>query len=173
VTALGFTPATPADIECLVELERRCFADPWGRESVAGELAAGGGSSVVLRDPEAGGRPIAYLFYRLVDTEAELFRVAVAPELRRRGIGAALIGEFVRQARARGVQAAVLEVGAANAAALALYRAAGFTPVGARRGYYAGGREDAVILKLELTARSADGSSPRCPNPDLVEQEDP
>ncbi|MCU0578714.1 MAG: GNAT family N-acetyltransferase, partial [Desulfobacterota bacterium] len=57
---------------------------------------------------------------------AELFRVAVAPELRRRGIGGALVAEFLRQARGRGMRSAVLEVGAANAAALALYRAAGF-----------------------------------------------
>jgi ribosomal protein S18 acetylase RimI-like enzyme len=52
------------------------------------------------------------------------------------------------------MHAAVLEVGAANAGALALYRRSGFRPVGTRRGYYNGGREDAVILKLELTESS-------------------
>lgn len=158
MAAPDFTPATAADIEGLVELERRCFVEPWGRESVAGELAAGGGAGIVLREPAAGGPPVAFLFYRLVDTEAELFRVAVAPELRRRGIGKALVAEFLRQARNRGMRSAVLEVGAANAAALALYRAAGFQTAGVRRGYYAGGREDAVVLKLELTSESLDST---------------
>jgi ribosomal-protein-alanine N-acetyltransferase len=157
VAAPAFTPATPADLEGLAELERRCFAEPWGRESVAGELAAVGGAGIVLRDP-AAGRPVAFLFYRLLDTEAELFRVAVAPELRRRGIGAALVAEFLRQARGRGMRSAVLEVGAANAAALSLYRAAGFETAGVRRGYYAGGREDAVILKLELRSDPLDST---------------
>jgi ribosomal-protein-alanine N-acetyltransferase len=155
VTAPTFTPATPADIDGLLDLERRCFPQPWGRESIAGELAAEGGASLVLHDPEADGRTLACLFCRFIDLEAHLFRVAVSPELRRRGIGAALVGEFIRQACGRGMHAAVLEVGAANAGALALYRRSGFRPVGTRRGYYNGGREDAVILKLELT-----GSSP-------------
>ncbi|MCU0564782.1 MAG: ribosomal protein S18-alanine N-acetyltransferase [Desulfobacterales bacterium] len=171
MAAPTFTPATPADLEGLLELERRCFAEPWGLESVARELAAGGGAGIVLREPAAAGRPVAFLFYRLVDTEAELFRVAVAPELRRRGIGGALVAEFLRQARGRGMRSAVLEVGAANAAALALYRAAGFETAGVRRGYYAGGREDAVILKLELRSDSPDSDC--CPNPDPIEQEDP
>jgi ribosomal-protein-alanine N-acetyltransferase len=154
VAAPTFTPATPVDIDGLLDLERRCFPQPWGRESIAGELAAEGGASLVLRDPEADDRTLACLFYRFIDVEAHLFRVAVSPELRRRGIGAALVGEFIRQARGRGMHAAVLEVGAANAGALALYRRCGFRPVGTRRGYYNGGREDAVILKLELTERS-------------------
>jgi [ribosomal protein S18]-alanine N-acetyltransferase len=154
VTAPTFTPALPADIDELLDLERRCFPQPWGRESIAGELAATGGASLVLRDPEADGRPVACLFCRFVDTEAHLFRVAVSPDRRRRGIGAALVSEFIRQARARGMQAAVLEVGAANVGALALYRTAGFQPVATRRGYYGGGTEDAVILKLDLAVSS-------------------
>jgi ribosomal-protein-alanine N-acetyltransferase len=39
-----------------------------------------------------------------------------------------------------------------NAAALALYRRAGFGAIGVRRAYYPahGGREDAVVLELAL-----------------------
>jgi ribosomal-protein-alanine N-acetyltransferase len=73
-------------------------------------------------------------------------------------MGAALVAEFLRQARNRGMRTAVLEVAAANAAALALYRAAGFETAGVRRGYYAGGREDAVILKLELRSDPLDST---------------
>ena len=49
----------------------------------------------------------------------------------------------------------LLEVRPSNEAARALYAAAGFTEIGIRKGYYpdGGGREDAVVLQLEL-ARS-------------------
>jgi ribosomal-protein-alanine N-acetyltransferase len=45
-----------------------------------------------------------------------------------------------------------LEVRAGNAPAIALYEGEGFVRVGVRRGYYpaAGGREDALLLRLEL-----------------------
>ena len=145
-----FDRATPADIDGLVELELQCFRQPWSRQSVTSEFEARDGAGLVLRDAETPGRLIAGLFYRRVDDEAHLFRVAVAPEHRRRGIGADLITEFIRLARANRCRAAVLEVGSANAAALGLYRRFGFRTVGTRKGYYDGAREDALILNLNL-----------------------
>lgn len=149
MTGPDLTPATPADIGALIELERACFHQPWGASAVTDEIAAAGGGSLVARDP-GDGRPVACLFYRDIDGEAHLFRVAVAPERRRLGLGAALVREFIRRARARGMRAAVLEVGSANAGALGLYHGFGFRPVATRRGYYDGGREDALILRLTL-----------------------
>jgi ribosomal-protein-alanine N-acetyltransferase len=149
VTGSDLTRATPADIGALVELERTCFSQPWGAAAVTDEIAAADGGSLVARDP-GDGRPVACLFYREIDGEAHLFRVAVAPERRRMGLGAALVTEFIRQARARGMRAAVLEVGSANTGALGLYHGFGFQPVATRRGYYDGGREDALILRLTL-----------------------
>ena len=145
-----FDRATPADIDGLTELELQCFRQPWSRESIASEFEAHAGAGLLLRDPAAPGRLIAALFYRRVDDEAHLFRVAVAPEHRRRGIGADLIAEFIRRARADRLRAAVLEVGCANSAALGLYRRFGFRIVGTRKGYYDGAREDALILNLNL-----------------------
>jgi [ribosomal protein S18]-alanine N-acetyltransferase len=150
VAAPTFTRAAPEDVDGLLELERRCFPQPWGRDAIAGEILARGGTGLVLRGADAAGGLTACLFFRLIDDEAHLFRVAVAPEHRRRGLGAELMGEFIRRARGQGARAAVLEVGAGNTAALALYRKFGFQTVGTRRGYYNGGREDAVILNLNL-----------------------
>jgi ribosomal-protein-alanine N-acetyltransferase len=149
VTEPTFTRATPADIGPLADLEQKCFPHPWSRESISGELAAAGGESLVVRAPGAS-RPIAGLFYRIIDEEAHLFRLAVTPERRRQGIAADLMRGFIRQARTRGLRAAVLEVGAENVGALALYRRFGFSETGRRRGYYDGGREDAVMLRLNL-----------------------
>ena len=60
-------------------------------------------------------------------------------------------------ARCRGAVSATLEVAAGNMAALALYRAAGFTTRGRRRGYYRDGG-DALIQWAALTGPGEPGS---------------
>ena len=51
-----------------------------------------------------------------------------------------------------GVDEAFLEVRPSNLAAIRLYQRLGFEQIGIRRGYYQApdGREDAIVLKLEL-----------------------
>lgn len=118
---------------------------PWSAAEFAGFLA----------DPLcfALTGPGGFLLGRVVAGEAELLTVAVAPDQRRRGTGAALVARFLQEARARGADSAFLEVAAGNDPARALYAAAGFRPAGKRRGYYQrpdGGREDALILVRSL-----------------------
>lgn len=62
-----------------------------------------------------------------------LDELAVAPWARRRGVGRALVEECARIAGDAGRGRLLLMVTADNAAARALYRAAGFTEVGRRR----------------------------------------
>lgn len=78
----------------------------------------------------------AFLIGRAVAGEAELLTLAVAPQNRRRGLGARLLSRFVYQARLRGAHQAFLEVAATNAPAIALYTTAGFAITGRRTGYY-------------------------------------
>jgi len=102
----------------------------------------------VLVEGDAG-----FLVGRAVAGEAEVLTLAVAPEARRRGLGARLLSRFVYQARLRGAEAAFLEVAAGNAAAIWLYRAQGFTEAGRRREYFrhADGRgEDALVMRRVL-----------------------
>ena len=72
---------------------------------------------------------------------------------RRRGLGRKLVARFLYQAQLRGADSAFLEVSAENAAAIALYESAGFTPSGRRSGYYRapdGTRVDALVMHREL-----------------------
>ena len=61
---------------------------------------------------------------------AYLISMWVAPEARRHGIGSALIDAIVEWARAQGFKRLLLDVGEANAPAIALYTHKGFTPTG-------------------------------------------
>lgn len=63
--------------------------------------------------------------------EAALVGMIIAPEVRSRGIGKALLAEFVKLARQLpGLEQVVLSVTASNAQALALYEHAGFVRYG-------------------------------------------
>lgn len=97
----------------------------------------------------------SFLIGRVVAGEAELLTLAVAPQNRRRGLGARLVSRFIYQCRLRAATSAFLEVAATNTPAIALYTAAGFTRTGLRNGYYrAPGLPpiDAILMTRALAA---------------------
>ena len=76
------------------------------------------------------------------DGEWELLNLAVDPAYRRRGLGRALV-DALPSGRV------FIEVRDSNAGARALYGACGFGEVGVRRGYYAGPREDGIVMERQ------------------------
>jgi ribosomal-protein-alanine N-acetyltransferase len=83
---------------------------------------------------------------RVAADEAEILTLAVTLGARRSGMGRRLLLAAMAEAATRGAASMVLEVATGNVAALGLYRSVGFSPVGHRRAYYAGGA-DAVIMR--------------------------
>ncbi len=83
------------------------------------------------------------LLARCAGGEAEILALAVIPAARRAGLGRKLLDTALAAFADTPV---FLEVAADNAAAQALYRAAGFEPCGRRPGYYGPGR-DALLLR--------------------------
>jgi ribosomal-protein-alanine N-acetyltransferase len=75
--------------------------------------------------------------------EAELLNIGVDPAARRRGVASALLEALYRAARGD----IFLEVAESNAAAMALYEKHGWVRIAVRRGYYEGGRINAVVMK--------------------------
>jgi ribosomal protein S18 acetylase RimI-like enzyme len=63
-----------------------------------------------------------------------------------------MLALLLERSRQAGMEAVFLEVRPSNLHAIALYQSVGFVTVGLRKGYYQaeGGREDALVLKLEL-----------------------
>ena len=134
---------TPA---ALARLHEAATESPWSEADFAAMLA----------DPTcflcADGDSFA--LGRVAADEAELLMLATHPDARRQGRARARLREFESSARKRGAATAFLEVSAANAAARALYAAAGYAEAGRRRNYYRaadGTRQDALILLKKLT----------------------
>lgn len=133
--------------ESLAALHAQGFITPrpWSAAEIDSLLA----SPVVFLTGDARG----FALGRAVLDEAELLTLVIAPDHRRRGLGRALLTAFEAAAQQRGASRAFLEVAADNAAALALYRSAGWAEDGCRRGYYHtpdGRRVDAILFSRAL-----------------------
>lgn len=141
-------PMHEADVRAVMEIERRAYQFHW-TEGIFRDCLRVGYCCWVL---ELGGAISGYGIMSLVVGEAHLLNICVAPEWQSRGYGRLLLEHFMELARERGASQMFLEVRLSNAAALALYRNAGFNEVGMRKNYYPGekGREDALILAIEL-----------------------
>jgi len=93
---------------------------------------------------EAENAPAGFCSWRqTTGDEAEILNIAVDPEYRRRGIGAALLDRVCAEAQG----AIFLEVAETNAPAIALYRKQGWVEAGVRQGYYSQGTVNAVVMK--------------------------
>lgn len=165
-------PAGPAHAALLAELHRRCFQQGgWNPTEMLALIDAFGAFALIgLKGEEPAGLALA----RVVADEGEVLALGVLAEQRRRGIGRALLSTLMGLCAERGTARLFLEVAVDNAAALALYRAAGFSVVGRRAGYYASpdrGPVDGLILARSLAkpcagggdAADADRSGPRRP----------
>ena len=89
---------------------------------------------------------LGYVWARFVLDEADIGNVAVAPDSRRRGIGAALLKALFAESERRGAAVLQLEVRESNLAARRLYEKNGFEIVGKRKNYYEKPAEDAILM---------------------------
>jgi len=125
------------------------FGEAWTAAQCLGVLSMPGSLLLVARGPGVAGFALA----RIVLDEAELMLLAVAPPLRQRGIGRALLDATIAGAAQVAAKSMHLEVRDGNAAAL-LYTSAGFTEVGRRPRYYRGSSGqtfDALTLSRALS----------------------
>jgi [ribosomal protein S18]-alanine N-acetyltransferase len=111
-----------------------------------------------LRDPAtnvavapAVDRIAGFAIMRYKDDEAHLILLGVDPAHRRRGIASALLAWHEDTALTAGIGTVYIEARAANEAARALYRRAGYQEVTRLRGYYEG-IEDAAKFAKDLWA---------------------
>ena len=136
------------DVPAMARIERDSFGSPWSAEEITKDVTAGG--NVYVAVAECGGEKAGYGEIRMVAGEAQIYNIATAPEFRREGIGEALLRHMIDKAEEDGCTLVTLEVRGGNEAAMALYHKLGFREVGRRKGYYAKGGEDAVLMDLDL-----------------------
>jgi ribosomal-protein-alanine N-acetyltransferase len=158
LVALGMRDAVP-----IAQLHAAGFARGWSDGEVEALLH---GRGVVAIGMRLGTTILGVMLLRVAADEAEILSIAVAPEWRGCGFARRMLDHGLDRAAALRARRCFLEVDAANAAAMALYRRIGFREIGRRKGYYAAeGGGDALIM-----ARGLDDRVPSFPWPETVEK---
>lgn len=132
-----------SNIDAILEIERESFSAPWTRGMFAEEFSNPAFHCFGAADSSGAGAGFV-CFWKVLD-EIHIGNIAVRPAYRRRGIAKSLLDAVIAFARANSVEGLTLEVRRGNAAAIALYTAAGFKTEGMRPRYYENG-EDALIM---------------------------
>ncbi|MBQ4321718.1 MAG: ribosomal protein S18-alanine N-acetyltransferase [Oscillospiraceae bacterium] len=135
--------AERADLPGLVAIEDLSFSEPWSHASMASAVE---NPDIYTAVSLEGGTVTGYVILALMGIEAEIYNVAVHPDARRQGLGAALLQNALKKAEQEGAETVFLEVRASNAPAKALYLGHGFVPVGLRKKYYTNPTEDAILM---------------------------
>lgn len=138
------TELTAEHLTAVALLEQQCFAEPWS-EAALSLLCREGGVGVVIPD-ESGTTAKAYGGMTVVLDEGSITNIAVRPDLRRQGLGRAVVEALLERSRALGVTDVYLEVRVSNEAAISLYRSLGFAVVGTRKNFYKQPTEHAYTM---------------------------
>jgi ribosomal-protein-alanine N-acetyltransferase len=131
-------PALMADAESVLGIDADCFEPFWryDRRLMQRFLDV---SAVAVA--ERDGRCVGYTLTTVDRGSAVLGRLCVCASERRTGIGSLLLEAAVVRARESGARHMTLSARTGNAAALALYRSAGFTDTGRRYAFLTTGDE--------------------------------
>ena len=144
---------TPDHLQGAAELERLCFSSPWSASSLELLTNDGIGVGYVLEVPAAEGTEgqiAAYGGMLITVDEGQITNIAVHPDHRRRGYGAAIVRSLLRHAKDAKLDSVSLEVRASNTAAIELYKQAGFFEAGRRKGFYTKPTEDALVMVCKI-----------------------
>ncbi len=117
------TAAGPAEIADALDLRYRVFCGEQGVTLVADQDGLDGEALHIVAFDDDDDRLVGTCRLLFADGVARLGRMAVEPELRGRGLGASILAEAERQARAAGAGRVRLH---AQTAACTLYERAGY-----------------------------------------------
>jgi ribosomal-protein-alanine N-acetyltransferase len=136
------------DLDLVYDLERDLFSMPWSKTSFLFEVNDTRTSCPIalLED----GRVVGYAVGWFVADELHVGNVAVARPKQGTGMGKILVEYLLKEAAARSVTYATLEVRVSNVRALRLYRKYGFRGIAIRKRYYADNGEDAMVMMAEI-----------------------
>ena len=156
---------TVDDVAAVSEIEKACFSLPWSAKSFEDSITREDTIFLVcevdaeetcdiegMSDTEASKCSCiaGYIGMYLSFDEASVTNVAVSPEFRKKGCGAALVTAAKEAAKGAGTEMIFLEVRVSNEPAISLYRRNGFEDLGIRKNFYEHPVEDAIIMKVGI-----------------------
>ena len=138
-----FRKGTKEDIKQIAELEAKTFSDAWTEKSVMETFEQ---TQAFITVAELDGRFAGYCIIYYVMDEAEIARIAISEETRRRGIGKGLLDYTCKCCKERQIERVLLDVRESNEGAIAFYQKHGFQTDGIRKNFYDMPKEHAVLM---------------------------
>lgn len=144
------------DAAIIAAIHGEAFALGWSDGEIEALMRQDNVTALLAEYRNAFGHRSAagFVLFRITASEAEILTIAVNQSSRRRGVGRTLMDEAIRRLYAERIGGLFLEVDSGNAAAIALYEALDFVPVGERSGYHA---QDATAARGALVMRRGIG----------------
>ncbi len=136
---------TSADISAIMALDVLAFSKAWSEQFFCDELGKDYAYYIIA---ELDGDIVGYGGIWCIYETAELIRIGVNPQYRRKGIADVIMKELFSHSASCGCEKMMLEVRKSNTPAIGLYKKHGFNEISIRRGYYNG--EDAVIMEAAI-----------------------
>ncbi|MCW8336704.1 ribosomal protein S18-alanine N-acetyltransferase, partial [Vibrio paucivorans] len=139
-----FTPLSQAHLDAVWQIETVAHSHPWA-ESMIRDVHSRGAMHYVMHH---NNELVGYFYAQNIVGEVTLLNIAIAPKHQGKGLGKALLEQFLTLCEQQKADSAWLEVRESNQAAYGLYEALGFNEVDRRRNYYPSdnGKEDAIIM---------------------------
>ena len=144
---------TAADLAAVMAIERQ-NPGPWNASHLADELKQPLSWQWLARTADTD-RVIGYIIGRTVADEAEILRLAVDANHRRRGVAQQLLQHTFTELRRSGTLTCFLELRVSNIVARRLYEKNGFQSIGIRYNYYQSPDEDAFVMTKSLQDKGA------------------
>ena len=142
--SITIRPLSALDLEAVERVSHACFEHDGERPEFEDELDRPYAHCLLAHD--ADGVCIGYTLGWHLGDVLDVISVAVLPQVRKQGVGEALMRALMQRAKEAEIGSLCLDVRASNAPAIALYSKLGFTAVGKRRAYYRDG-EDALTMQ--------------------------
>lgn len=150
-TSASFKALNTAQWQSLIEIEAENHVAPWSAQQLQASIQAGYVTQALLGEAQ---QVLGYSIFMPNVDDWELLNITVASAAQGAGLGRSLLAQGLHAAQVAGTSGVFLEVRPSNAAAVGLYAALGFQPVGTRKGYYRTAnphvQEDAWVMRLDF-----------------------
>ncbi|MGX6961766.1 ribosomal protein S18-alanine N-acetyltransferase [Vagococcus xieshaowenii] len=124
------------------------FGSPWTIEQFEEDLQNKSSSWLLKRNES--NEVVAFLQYRVVLDEAEIYHIAVSSAYQSQGLGKDMLYELIETLTETNVEKIFLEVRESNEQARRFYQKHAFVEIGVRKNYYHHPIDNGLMLMKEL-----------------------
>ena len=132
------------DATAVLNIEAASFENPWSEDELTRTLRH---REVIGMVAELADEVVGVMIYELHKNRLHLINFAVAPHVRRQGIGSTMIEKLVSKLSHDRRNRIMLEVRESNLAALLFFKSQGFRAIKILRDYYEDTTEDAYLMQ--------------------------